>query len=93
MCVPSSFPFCHPAKPHQVAVGTKSGEILIYNIASSSLQTLQAHSSTIWSLQLQVDEQTLVSGSADNNVKFWELKQTGVGDNVALGRFLLQRAS
>ncbi|KAI0650646.1 WD40 repeat-like protein [Trametes meyenii] len=60
----------------QVAVGTKSGEILIYDIASSSLvDTIQAHSATVWSIHVRPDEQGLVSGSADKDVKFWEFER------------------
>jgi U3 small nucleolar RNA-associated protein 12 len=59
----------------QVAVGTKSGEILIYDIASSTLiETVKAHSSTVWSLHVRPDGQALVSGSADKEVKFWEFE-------------------
>ncbi|KIY46629.1 WD-repeat-containing protein [Fistulina hepatica ATCC 64428] len=57
-----------------VAVGTKSGEILIYDIASSSLiETIQAHSATLWSLHVRNDEKELVSGSADKDVKMWSI--------------------
>ncbi|KAI0720213.1 WD40 repeat-like protein [Cerioporus squamosus] len=60
----------------QVAVGTKSGEILIYDIASSSLiDTIQAHSGTVWSLHVRPDETGLVSGSADKDVKFWDFER------------------
>ncbi|KAI0638283.1 WD-repeat-containing protein [Trametes polyzona] len=60
----------------QVAVGTKSGEILIYDIASSSLvDTIQAHTATVWSIHVRPDEQGLVSGSADKDVKFWEFER------------------
>ncbi|KAI0832523.1 WD-repeat-containing protein [Trametes gibbosa] len=67
----------------QVAVGTKSGEILIYDIASSSLvDTVQAHTATVWSIHVRPDEQGLVSGSADRDVKFWEFeKKPANGDN------------
>ncbi|KAJ7699976.1 WD-repeat-containing protein [Mycena rosella] len=60
----------------QIAVGTKTGEILIYDLASSSLvETIQAHTGTVWSLHVRADEQALVSGSADKDVKFWEFEQ------------------
>ncbi|RPD67061.1 WD40 repeat-like protein [Lentinus tigrinus ALCF2SS1-7] len=60
----------------QVAVGTKSGEILIYDIASSSLvDTVQAHSGTVWSIHVRPDGVGLVSGSADKDVKFWDFER------------------
>lgn len=70
----------------QIAVGTKSGEILIYDLASSSLvENVKAHSGTVWSMQVRGDERALVTGSADKDVKFWdfEWKQLG-GDQVRL---------
>ncbi|KAF9055211.1 WD40 repeat-like protein [Hymenopellis radicata] len=59
-----------------VAVGTKSGEILIYDVAASALiETISAHSGAVWSLHVRADGQALVSGSADKDVKFWEFGQ------------------
>jgi len=70
----------------QVVVGTKSGEILIYDIASSTLiDTIQAHTSTVWSMQVCPDERGLVSGSADKDVKFWDFEQkVAAGDSVSI---------
>ncbi|EMD40648.1 hypothetical protein CERSUDRAFT_130746 [Gelatoporia subvermispora B] len=60
----------------QVAVGTKSGEIMVYDVASSSLiDTVKAHSATIWSMHVRADGQALVTGSADKDVKFWEFEE------------------
>ncbi|KAG2118849.1 WD-repeat-containing protein [Suillus discolor] len=65
-----------------VAIGTKSGEILIYDLASSALtETVKAHSSTVWSLHVRPDEQILVSGSADKEVKFWEFERNVFSDD------------
>ncbi|KAI0750905.1 WD-repeat-containing protein [Daedaleopsis nitida] len=59
----------------QIAVGTKSGEILIFDLASSSLvDTVQAHSATVWSIHVRPDGNGLVSGSADKDVKFWDFE-------------------
>ena len=70
----------------QVAVGTKSGEILVYDVASSTLiDTVKAHNGTIWSIHVRADGQALVSGSADKDVKFWEFEQKTIDtDNVRL---------
>lgn len=68
----------------QIAVGTKSGEILIYDLASSSLiDTIKAHTASVWSLHVRPDEQALVSGSADKDVKFWEFEQKDGGESVS----------
>lgn len=58
----------------KLAVGTKSGELLIYDLASSALsETVQAHSATLWSMHLSKDGLSLVTGSADKDVKFWKV--------------------
>ncbi|KIP12680.1 hypothetical protein PHLGIDRAFT_97278 [Phlebiopsis gigantea 11061_1 CR5-6] len=60
----------------QVAVGTKNGEIQVFDIASSSLlETVPAHTGTLWSIHVRADGQALVTGSADKDVKFWEFEQ------------------
>ncbi|KAF9469098.1 WD-repeat-containing protein [Collybia nuda] len=69
-----------------IAVGTKNGDILIYDLASSSLiETIQAHTATIWSLDVGADQLSLVSGSADKDVKFWELSRK-VGTSEGYGK-------
>ncbi|KAL4241239.1 TBC1 domain family involved in cilium biogenesis [Abortiporus biennis] len=74
----------------QLAVGTKTGEILIYDIASSALvETLQAHTATVWSMHVRRDGQALVTGSADKDVKFWEFEQKAAdSDNPHSARLL-----
>ena len=60
----------------QVVVGTKSGDLLLYNVASAEIiDTIKAHSSTIWSLHVRPDFGRLVSGSADKDVKFWDIEE------------------
>ncbi|KAK0468320.1 WD40-repeat-containing domain protein [Desarmillaria tabescens] len=59
-----------------VIVGTKNGEILVYDLASSSLiETINAHSGTVWSLHVRADGNAVVSGSADKDVKFWDIEE------------------
>ncbi|KJA29958.1 hypothetical protein HYPSUDRAFT_31997 [Hypholoma sublateritium FD-334 SS-4] len=73
-----------------LAIGTKSGEILIYDIASSTLiETVQAHTATIWSMQVRSDGQALVTGSADKDVKFWSLEyKKATDESVQSGKLL-----
>ncbi|KAG6918919.1 hypothetical protein DXG01_010574 [Tephrocybe rancida] len=73
-----------------VAIGTKSGEILIYDLASSSLiEKIQAHTATVWSLHVRADQQALASGSADKDVKFWEFaRKDSTGDGTQNGKLL-----
>ncbi|KAG8778743.1 hypothetical protein FRC16_003725, partial [Serendipita sp. 398] len=59
-----------------VVVGTKSGDILLFDIAASSLlETVKAHSATVWSIDVRPDIGGLVSGSADKDVKFWDIEE------------------
>jgi hypothetical protein len=77
----------------QIAIGTKSGEILIYDLASSTLiETVKAHSSTVWSLHVRPDEQVLVTGSADKEVKFWEFERT-VTSSEEVSAYYVEQAS
>ncbi|KAL5487987.1 DIP2 [Sanghuangporus weigelae] len=70
----------------QIAIGTKAGEILLFDIASSSLiETIKAHSSTLWSMHLSPGEQVVVTGSADKDIKFWELEREDSGSSYVMG--------
>ncbi|RPB14395.1 WD40 repeat-like protein [Morchella conica CCBAS932] len=58
-----------------VVVGTKSGELELFDVTSSSIiETVAAHEGAIWSLQVHPDGKSLVTGSADKNVKFWNFE-------------------
>ncbi|KIO30256.1 hypothetical protein M407DRAFT_225108 [Tulasnella calospora MUT 4182] len=65
-----------------VLVGTKAGELLVYDLATSSLiQTVKAHAGTIWSVQVKPNKLGAVTGSADKEVKFWDFEYN-VGPNA-----------
>ncbi|CAE6448929.1 unnamed protein product [Rhizoctonia solani] len=71
----------------QVAVGTKSGEIQIFDLASSALvQSVQAHEGAVWSLHVRHDNIAMVSGSADKDVKFWEFERKTEEGSKFIGR-------
>ncbi|KAL2153899.1 hypothetical protein VTH82DRAFT_2575 [Thermothelomyces myriococcoides] len=59
-----------------VIVGTKEGELQLYDIASASLlETVNAHDGhSIWSLQVHPDGKSVVTGGADKTAKFWDFK-------------------
>jgi U3 small nucleolar RNA-associated protein 12 len=63
-----------PGNKH-VIVGTKTGQLEIYDISSSSLiESIDAHDGAIWSLQIRPDKKGFVTGSADKDVKFWDFQ-------------------
>lgn len=56
-----------------IVVGTKTGELELYDVASSALVgSTKAHEGAIWTLQTHPDGRSMASGSADKSVKFWK---------------------
>ena len=61
-----------------IILGTKEGKLHLLDIGSGEvLETHEAHTGAIWSLDLRPDGKGLVTGSADHEVKFWELELAG----------------
>jgi len=56
-----------------VLLGTKSGDLEMYDISSSTLiECIPAHEGhAIWSLAVHPDGKSVVTGSADKSAKFW----------------------
>lgn len=63
-----------PGNAH-VVIGTKEGSLQIIDFPSGDVvfEEEEAHSAAIWSLDLRSDGRALVTGSADHNVKFWDV--------------------
>lgn len=58
-----------------VIVGTKSGELELFDVASAALiDRVEAHKGAVWSLQVHPDGRSVVTGSADKTAKFWDFK-------------------
>ncbi|XP_066562608.1 WD repeat-containing protein 3 [Amia ocellicauda] len=72
----------------QVIIGTKSGKIQIFDLASGSLlETTDAHEGALWSICLSPDQRGIMTGGADKTVKFWEfelVKDENSGSNKRL---------
>ncbi|XP_056321145.1 WD repeat-containing protein 3 [Danio aesculapii] len=59
----------------QIILGTKSGKIQIFDLASGSLlETTEAHEGALWSMCLSPDQRGIVTGGADKTVKFWDFE-------------------
>jgi U3 small nucleolar RNA-associated protein 12 len=58
-----------------VVVGTKSGALELFDVASAALlEIVEAHQGAVWTLQVHPDGRSLVSGSADKSAKFWNFE-------------------
>ncbi|KAI7977467.1 hypothetical protein EIK77_007089 [Talaromyces pinophilus] len=58
-----------------VVAGNKIGELEVFDIASSTLlDTIKAHEGPVWTLHVHPDGKSMVTGSADKTVKFWDFK-------------------
>lgn len=62
----------------------KNGELVLFDISAASiLETIQAHTSTIWGLHMRPDFGGMVTGSADKDVKFWDFEEKEDEENVS----------
>ncbi|GAA5940698.1 snoRNA-binding rRNA-processing protein DIP2 [Sporobolomyces koalae] len=69
-----------------IVIGTKSGELLLYDLSSSSLlETVPAHTGPLWSLHVRPDGRGLVTGSADKDVKFWDFEVREIAAEIEGG--------
>lgn len=58
-----------------IVIGTKSGELHLYDVGSSTLlETFKAHATEVWGIAVRPDGKGLVSGGADKDVKFWDFE-------------------
>ncbi|GAA5809254.1 hypothetical protein MFLAVUS_002659 [Mucor flavus] len=72
-----------PGNKH-IIVGTKTGELELYDLGSSSLvESVKAHDGAIYSLQVRPDKRGFCTGSADKDVKFWDFDMVQDKGSVA----------
>ena len=60
---------------HVVRGGLWNGTILIWNVETGKIETIQAHSSTVTWISVDEKERTAISGSKNGDVIFWEISQ------------------
>lgn len=66
----------------QILIGTKSGQLELYDLGSSALlEKIDAHAGAVWTLAAKPAGpagivRTIASGSADHDVKFWDIELT-----------------
>ncbi|XP_060076229.1 WD repeat-containing protein 3-like [Ylistrum balloti] len=89
--MPCSYALCSTFAPgdRHIIIGTKNGKLLIFDIASGSLlESIDAHSKEVWSLSMTPDKRGIVSGSADQQVKFWNFELVSDTDNSSTSKRL-----
>ncbi|KAK3097407.1 hypothetical protein FSP39_009376 [Pinctada imbricata] len=58
-----------------IIVGTKSGKLQLFEVGSSQLlEEIEAHTGAVWSVCMSPDKRSIVSGSADKEIKFWNFE-------------------
>ncbi len=61
-------------EPLQVLVGTKGGDLELFDVAASTMiASIKAHDGPVWSIDIRADHGGVASGSADKDVKFWDI--------------------
>ncbi|XP_064608523.1 WD repeat-containing protein 3-like [Liolophura sinensis] len=69
-----------------VIIGTKTGTLQLFDLSSGTLlEEISAHSGPLWSISMAADKRSIVSGSADSEVKFWnfEIVEERSGDQLS----------
>lgn len=75
--MPCEYALCSFFVPgdRQVVIGTKTGNLQLYDLASGNLlETIAAHEGALWSMSLSPDQRGFVTGGADKTVKFWDFE-------------------
>ncbi|KXS14190.1 WD40 repeat-like protein [Gonapodya prolifera JEL478] len=75
--IPSGYALCSafvPGNKHAL-IGTKGGHLEIFDLTSSEMiESIEAHTGALWSLQVRPDKKGIVTGGADKDVKFWDFQ-------------------
>lgn len=57
-------------------VGLKNGDLKLIDLSTSEIihHIENAHDDSIWSIEITSDGKTILTGSSDKNIKYWEIK-------------------
>ena len=81
----------HGVRPRYALVGTKTGAIQVFSIASAEMvYEVPAHTGAVWSLAAQPGGFRLLSGSADKTIVVWRPVENGA-NSMTLGAALQKR--
>ncbi|KAJ3330218.1 hypothetical protein HDU93_000498, partial [Gonapodya sp. JEL0774] len=75
--MPSGYALCSafiPGNKHAI-IGTKAGHLELFDLTTSEMmESIEAHTGALWSLQIRPDKKGMVTGGADKDVKFWDFQ-------------------
>lgn len=59
-----------------LVIGLKNGDLKLIDLSTSEIihHIENAHDDSIWSIEITADGKTILTGSSDKNVKYWEIK-------------------
>lgn len=69
-----------------LVVGTKSGDLKLIDLSTSEVvhHIEAAHDDSIWSIEITSDGKTIITGSSDKKVKYWEIKINSLENKLHL---------
>lgn len=82
--IQSGYGLCVAYAPgdRHIVVGTKAGKLEFYDLQAARLvESIDAHTAPIWSIQLTPDGSGFVTASADKKLKFWSFDVTEAAEN------------
>lgn len=86
--IQSGYGLCVAYAPgdRHIVVGTKAGKLEFYDLQAARLvESIDAHTAPIWSIQLTPDGSGFVTASADKKLKFWSFDIAEVSENGKRG--------
>ena len=90
--IQSGYGLCVAYAPgdRHIVVGTKAGKLEFYDLQSARLlESIDAHTAPIWSIQLRPDGKGFVTASADKKLKFWSFDVTSNSETSYSSQTLL----